>query len=121
MRLLACCLLALLLPGCASPSLLHRTDVALGGSRFAEANLSLAQGQAIHWEWTATAGMHFDVHTHGPDGRAIEAIAKDGASDTGSFTAPANGTYSLLWLPRSTAVKLSYSITGEGKVLSVVP
>jgi hypothetical protein len=113
----AAALLVLVLAGCSGPNVIHERTLTMasGGAGFAEVNLVMEKGQVVNWDWNADGGaLYFNVHSH-PAGKVVEHVRRpDATADTGSFTAPAAGSYSLLWQNAgSTPVGLHYKVTGN--------
>lgn len=117
MRVAVVACILLLLAGCStSPPVLHERSLQMGpeGEGFAEVNLLMRAGQSVSWAWTATGGeLYFNVHSH-VGANVTDHVQKVAAADEGTFTAPAEGSYSLLWenLGKTAAV-LHYRVTGD--------
>jgi hypothetical protein len=89
--------------------------------KFAEANLHLGEGAQLHAEFTSTDLLQWNVHSH-VNGQ--EQVHQQGEGTAGSidFTAPAAGSYSLLWTnDNSTSVKLEVTVTGGVRLESWQP
>jgi hypothetical protein len=123
----ALALVFLLAPGCATAGLDVERFPVLGplGARdsIAEINVNMHQGEVVHWDWSASRVVHFDVHTH-PDANTVSTLRnKDGMADKDSFTAPSSGLYSLLWenVGGNFTIAVHYRVTGDGTLDSTYP
>lgn len=103
-----------------SRKLLSHTWVVKPG-KFAEANLKMDEGVQLSATFASTDLLLWNVHSH-PGGQ--EAIHQQGEGTAGTieFTAPAAGTYSLLWQnDNSSSVKLEVKIEGKVRLESWLP
>ncbi len=89
--------------------------------KLAEANLHLGEGAQLHAEFSATDLLQWNVHSHVNQQQTIHQQG-EGTAGTIDFTAPATGSYSLLWQnDNSTSVKLEVTITGGVRLESWQP
>ncbi len=113
---------AAMLAGCTQDQAnLVQEDVTLAPGRFAEMNTDMEEGAQLHWSWDADQAMEWDLHSHA--GSRVE-IHDSGhaANGSGTFTAPAAGTYSLYWHNDGNAtIRLNYRVWGEHALVSVLP
>lgn len=117
---IAAALLATTLAGCTQISV-SAEGLDLPHGQMAEVNLLMHQGDAVSIAWSATAPIHFNVHTH-QGTKVVELVTQDGPSYTGTFSAPAAGAYSLFWQNQgANGLQLTYSVKGAGAVDSVQP
>lgn len=89
--------------------------------RFFEINTEMENRASFSWSWSASATVHFDVHSHF-DGEVQYHVEEDAASGRGNFTNNRAGGYSFLWentgaLP----VTLDYRVWGDFTLVSFVP
>lgn len=118
----------LVLAGCASspadePANQLERSVTVPAGEFVEANLQMGENDTIRYEWSTSNGtqLSFDVHSHGQGGVETYETAR-GAVGQGSFAAPGNDTFSLLWANEGEEpAELSFSIAGSFSVDSIVP
>jgi hypothetical protein len=100
--------------------LLSETVTVPPGSFF-EINTEMDAGASFRWDWTASARVHFDVHSHF-DGEVQYHVEKQTTSDAGSFRNERAGGYSLLWANEGGApVTLQYRVWGAFEVDSYFP
>lgn len=123
MRAAAVAIVALLLAGCGGTAdawTQTRNAITVdpgGASRGEEVNLQLTSGDTIHWEWSSTGNLHFNVHAH-KEGKTLELVVRDGMSSSGTYTAEFDGVFSFFWVNNgSQRVQLTYEIGGDGKKL----
>lgn len=123
----AAVLLAVTLVGCTSSpapaaNTVERT-VEISAGEFFEANLEMNESSHLTYEWTTADGSQvaFDVHSHTYTG--VRYHARDnGSAGQGTFTAPSNGTYSLLWEnPGDEPATVELTIEGDFVVESFAP
>lgn len=121
-KLVALLLVSALLAGCSFSSGSAVGDASVAPEKFKEINLGLKAGKTVTWDWSTTGGAaRFDVHSH-KDGVVTEHVIRAGTSDKGSFTAPADGEYSLLWENKGTAtIHVAYNVHVDGKITSQFP
>lgn len=114
--------------GCAGPSppdggsnAIQRT-VSLPAHEFFEANLEMNESADVTYEWsTEGTSIAFDVHSHANQ-EVRYYHRSNGSSGQGSFQAPSQGAYSLLWENASDApVNLTLAIEGDFQVRSYAP
>lgn len=105
----------------AATSLDREETIAPGG--FFEANLAMNESAEIAYRWSTSpeTAVGFDVHSHeGGEVRYHEQASA--AWGEGSFTAPEQGTFSLLW--ENTAedpVEVAIHVEGDFALASVAP
>ena len=126
-RLLALALAILLqaLSGCAGSNLeswARGTTVRPYG--FEEVDITMEKGGLIEWDWSTEGGdrLDFNVHSH-VNGQVTHYVERTGSSDEGRFTAPQDGTFSVLWENRELLrnVPLSYTLRTDGAILTPPP
>lgn len=115
------------LAGCSqpppAPANSFEREVALSPGSFVEVNLAMNDSAELAYRWSTApeATIAFDVHSHaGGEVRYHERA--NATSGEGSFTAPSEGTYSLLW--ENTAdeeITVDVAIEGDFRIDSIVP
>lgn len=96
----------------------------LSSGEFIELNLVMNDSDALTYRWSTSneTELAFDVHSHSSSGGVEYHEQVDASSAEGGFTAPAEGTYSLLWENRgSDAVNLDIHVEGSFRLVSVAP
>jgi hypothetical protein len=89
--------------------------------QFFEINTEMENRTSFHWSWSASATVHFDVHSHFDD-EVQTHVDEDAADGRGNFTNDRKGGYSLLWENTGTLpVTLDYRLWGEFTLDSVFP
>lgn len=119
--------LLVLAAGCSSstappPTTVERTED-LAPGEFFEANLAMNDSAELSYEWETANGssLAFDVHSHTYTGVRYHEQA-NGTSGQGTFTAPRNGTFSLLWENTGDGPAIvSLAIEGDFRVESFAP
>ena len=107
--------LAVLLAGC------------LGGTTRADATKTVDPGDvlelnldldgAVSWNWTASAPVSFNVHSH-TDAGVVDHVTRTGSSGQGTFDPPKPGEYSMMWgNPGPDPVTVHYKVTLKGRIL----
>lgn len=106
--------------GDASTGYLQET-VTIAPSQFFEINTQMPGNGTFCWDWTTTADVAFDVHSHF-DGEVQYLVEKTASEDRGCFTNDREGGYSLLWANENAAlVSLTYTVWGQFEVDSYFP
>lgn len=89
--------------------------------QFFEINTEMENRTSLHWSWSASGTVHFDVHSHFDDEVQYH-VEEDAGSGTGNFTNNRAGGYSLLWENTGTLpVTLDYRVWGDFTLDSVFP
>lgn len=102
---------------------LHDATVTVQPDGFYEVNLRMDGGASIAYAWSVVEGgpAAFDVHSHDGGEVTVHREATTDALDD-EFTAPSEGTYSLLWAPDGDApVRVQLEVSGDAEVESTVP
>ncbi|MGB1696867.1 MAG: hypothetical protein ACPHK8_00535 [Thermoplasmatota archaeon] len=106
--------------GDASTGYLQET-VAIAPSQFFEINTQMPGNGTFCWDWTSSADVAFDVHSHF-DGEVQYLVEKTASEDRGCFTNDREGGYSLLWANEGASpVSLTYKVWGQFVVDSYFP
>lgn len=116
--LVAALVLPAALAGCAGneggPGNKVSRSISLPRNGSAEANLRMDAGASIHfsWETEPPSNLTFDLHAHVNGSVEVHrnATATEGE---GSFQAPRNGTFSLLWRDPELPVRLVATVEGN--------
>lgn len=91
---------------------------------FVEANLAMNGSAELTYRWSTSPSTEvaFDVHSHPSRDEVAYHERYNATGDEGSFTAPSEGTYSLLWENRGEEpVTVSFRIEGEVELVSIAP
>lgn len=117
--------LSLTVPGCLdgepSPTDVLERSFAIEPDGFAEVNLRMDRNASIRYDWTVEDGtsVRFDVHSHEND-RVVVHEQTRAASGSGSFQAPEDGTFSLMWENTGDQpVRVSTHVEGTFELASV--
>lgn len=95
----------------ASGSLFATVTVGPGGAY--EINTHMPLNGTIHWDWTSTGILHFNVHSHF-DGEVQNYVDEDVDDGKDSYTNQRAGGYSLFWTnDGTTPVTLTYEVWGD--------
>lgn len=101
---------------------IERNETVEPGS-FVELNLRTNASTELAYRWSTSpeTTVAFDVHSHdGDETRYHEQV--DASAHEGTFTAPADGVYSLLWEnPSSEPVTVAIHVEGDAVLASVAP
>lgn len=109
--------------GPAPPATTVDREVSVDPGSFFEANLAMNESAELAYEWTTANGstVAFDVHSHTSTGIQYHERA-NGTAGEGTFAAPEEGTFSLLWEnPAEDPATLSLTIEGDFEIESTVP
>lgn len=115
------------LAGCSqqppAPENTFEREATVPAGSFFEANLAMNESAEITYDWSTSPEvvLAFDVHSH--DGREVRYHDRVNASThEGSFTAPSQGTFSLLW-ENTGGEEITVEVTVEGEfgLASVAP
>lgn len=99
----------------------------LGGTTHTDGTHTLAAGDvfelnldldgALRWNWTASAPISFNVHSHTDEG-VVDHVMRTGASGQGTFEPPGPGKYSVMWgNPGPQPASLRYDVTLKGRIV----
>jgi len=92
--------------------------VTIAPGKFAEVNMDVAKGDAMHWAWATSGIVHFVPHSHF-GGAEQEIGPKDAGTDSGHLESNRTGTYSLAWENTgSSPVTLDYRVWGDFTLLA---
>lgn len=107
--------------GRGAPSVLDRS-VSVDPGSFFEANLEMNESAQFTFEWsTDGTDVAFDVHSHAST-QVDYHHRSNGSSGRGSFQAPSDGGYSLLWEnPSKARVNLTFEVEGDFQIVSFAP
>lgn len=95
--------------------------VAPGAVNFYEINTVSPLGGTLHWDWSASAEVHFDVHSHFDD-EVQYPVTMTASAHAGSYTNEREGGYSYLWQnDGAVAVTVTYRVWGDWELDSVFP
>lgn len=95
--------------------------IAPGAVNFYEINTVSPLGGTLHWDWTASAAVHFDVHSHFDDDVQYP-VTMTASEHAGSYTNERQGGYSYLWQNDGpVAVTVTYRVWGDWELDSVFP
>lgn len=127
--LLATALLLAGLAGCMengppSPATTIERERSLEPGAFVEANLAMNGSDQLSYRWSTTPEgvLAFDVHSHPARGEVAYHERANATSGEGSFTAPSEGTYSLLWENQGEeTITVNLRIEGDVELVSIVP
>lgn len=96
-------------------------SVTITPGTFYEINTEMPLNGTFNWDWTTTAQVHFNIHSHF-NGQVQDHLDKDASSDKGNFTNDKAGGYSLMWENTGTLpVTLDYKVWGEYTLDSIFP
>lgn len=115
------------LGGCLSadgPATTIERERAVDPGSFVEANLAMNHSAELTYRWSTSpsAEVAFDVHSHPSRGEVAYHDRYNASEGEGSFTAPSEGTYSLLWENRGEEpVTVSFHIAGDVELVSTAP
>lgn len=99
---------------------LHET-VSVPPSQFFEINTQMPLAGTFCWDWTSSADVAFDVHSHFDD-EVQYLVEKTTDADEDCFTNEREGGYSLLWANEGAVpVSLTYTVWGDFEVDSYFP
>ncbi len=96
----------------------------LSSGGFVELNLAMNESDELAYHWRTANGseLAFDVHSHSSSAGVEYHEQVDASSAEGGFTAPAEGTYSLLWENQGGgSASLEMHIEGSFRLVSVAP
>lgn len=86
-----------------------------------EINTEMPLNGTINWDWTSSATLHFNLHSHFND-TVQDYIDEDGTSGRAAFTNEREGGYSLYWTnDGAVPVTLDYRVWGEFTLDSIFP
>lgn len=95
--------------------------VTVPGAQFFEINTLMPENGTFCWDWTSSADVVFDVHSHF-DGEVQYLVQYTASDGRGCFTNQREGGYSLLWDNQGAApVSLTYTVQGDFEVDSYFP
>lgn len=117
---------AVLLAGCTEEGrepVVEREETIEPG-RFLELNFRMPDGGQMDYQWSTTPAREvaFDVHSHPSQGEVVYHDRANATESSGTFTAPGEDTYSLLWEnPTDEPVTVSVHVGGDVELASVQP
>lgn len=121
--LLATVALAGCMDGSAPPTNTFDREASIAPGGFFEANLAMDESAEIVYRWSTSpeTTVGFDVHSHaGDEVRHHEQASA--ASGQGAFTAPEEGTFSLMWEnPAEDPVEVTIHVEGAFELVSEAP
>jgi hypothetical protein len=89
--------------------------------QFFEINTEMENNTSFSWDWTSSATVHFNLHSHFDD-EVQDLLDEDGTEGRGHFTNQREGGYSLMWENTGTLpVTLDYRVWGDFTLDSVFP
>ncbi|HUR67699.1 MAG TPA: hypothetical protein VM370_00505 [Candidatus Thermoplasmatota archaeon] len=89
----------------------------LGPAGFAELDVEMAKDAAIEYVLDGSAPVAWDLHSHEPEGGAVEHAQGSGTHASGRFVAPRADVYSLAARAGDDGANVSVRIHGEFEVL----
>lgn len=95
--------------------------VTIAPGQFYEVNTQAPANGTLSWDWSATASIHFDVHTHF-DGEVQYVVEEQTGASQGSYHVNRTGGHSYLWENTGTLpVTLTYRVWGDFELDSIFP
>ena len=98
---------AMIAPGGVPPTAL-RLDI--GAGKVAEECFSMAEGERIDYQFSATVAVDFNVHTHRGQEIVTPVDNRQTKSQSGTYAAPRREDYCMMWTNKSAVPAL---VTGE--------
>lgn len=96
-------------------------SVTIAPGQFYEVNTQAPANGSLNWDWSASAVIHFDVHTHF-DEQVQYVVEEQVAASTGSYFVNRTGGHSYLWENTGTLpVTLDYRVWGDFELDSIFP